>query len=330
MAIALDHVLLLAAGGAMLALAAFVLAIGATRGLNRAFAALLAARGVTIILPQLSTDPQWLWTAYTVQPYFSMALPVLAAYCLWTWPRAGAAPRGPAGGWWTVGALATVWIAYALNHALLHTMAVGEAANGAMRAGPGLMYTSFGPLVVVVGAGPLLMAILGLWVAGRYRIEADTPAAPTNLLVACGFMLGALFDGSNRLSALVTMLDGSEGFPWGPWGWAILVLPIAALVPGVLTLLLVAAGRALLPRPLHVLEGRLLAVGLIAFFSGFLRLAIATDPDVAGHPVTLVLLGFWRLMMPALVAYGLALAAWQARDARVAHPGPAPDSARHA
>src|SRR5688572_3568959 len=120
-----DRLVLLASALATYLLAGLVLAKGPGHGLHRAFAALLAARGTTLLLPQLSTDPEWLLAALRTQPYFVLAMVPIGLYCLLSMDVA----PGPARrrlGW---GALAAVLVldgAYALDHALFQTVAAGE------------------------------------------------------------------------------------------------------------------------------------------------------------------------------------------------------------
>src|ERR1041385_5729264 len=80
MPIDLDRTLPLAAGAAMLLLAGAILAAGPGRTLHRAFAALVALRGASTLLPQVSNDPAWIETALQVQPYVALALVPIAVY----------------------------------------------------------------------------------------------------------------------------------------------------------------------------------------------------------------------------------------------------------
>lgn len=302
MAVELERVVLVASGAAMLLLATLILAAGAGRPLHRAFAALVAARGGAVLVTQLSSDPQWLWTAVHLQPYFTLAIPPLAAYVFAT-TLPGVDRRRA--GWLCMGAIAVLETAYLANHALVHSIEPGVPAIGALHAVPGYTYTAFGPLYAVVMLGPILLAALGVRLAIVYRTQPDGPDAVTFLLMATGLLTGALFDGANRLSAMANLLDGSAGYPWLPWGWAVLALPVLALVPALLGVAVLASGRSLDPRPAHRLETIALVLFLLAFFSGFLRLVAPPDSDVGGHPLVLLLLGLWRLAMPVLVAYAL-------------------------
>lgn len=319
MALPLDGLLLLAAGLAMLLLATLVLAVGIGRPLHRAFAALLAARGLTTMLPQVSTDPHWTQTALMLQPYFALAVAPLAAYLL-----VRVAGRGPRhAGWLAIGVIVLLDGLYALDHALFHSVAPGQAAVGAMQATADLQYTAFGPLMVVAGTGPVLLAALGLTLAARYRRVPDAPDSKPWLLVAIGLLAGALFDGANRLAALADLMDGAAaGFAWLPWGWGILVLPAAGVLPAFIGAAVLAGDRSMDPRPLHRIEGLGLVLFALAFFSGFLRLVAPASSDIGGSPVVLVLLGAWRLVMPALVASAL-LRREHAVGERSALPGPA-------
>jgi hypothetical protein len=305
MAIDLDRTTLLLAGAAMLALAAVILAVRPGRGINRALAALVAARGATTLLPQVSNDPAWTATAVNVQPYFALAVVPLALYCLYAFTHAGQPARSPSAGWITLGAIACLDLAYFLDHGLLHTLAPGSHEVGALRATDDLHYTAFGPLWVVGNAASLVLAWLGLRLALQARVEADSPHGPLLLLVASGLTLGALFEGASRLAALTALLDAPGAFPWLPWGWASAVLPIFALVPAGLAVAVLAAGIRSQPAALRPVTRTVVALSGFAFFSGFLRLLAPADSDVGGTGLVPVLLGLWRLAMPILVTYAI-------------------------
>lgn len=310
----------------MLALSATILAASPRRGLHRALGALIGARGAAILLPQLGSDPRWTEAALNLQPYFALAVVPLAVWCLAMPPHGR--PRHRWGGLAAAGAILALDLAYWADHALAFTLAAGTSEVGAMRAGAGFVYASFGPLFAVTAAGPVLLAVLGLRYAVVYRQQAREPGARTWLLLAAGLLAGGLFDGTSRLAAFADLLDAPAGFPWAPWGWAVVGLPLLALVPAALGTAVLAANRSIDPRPQHALEGRLLVLATFACLTGLLRLMLPADSDIAGHPLVLALLGVWRLAMPLLVAWALIL------DARVPHPttvrDPAPDAAAQA
>jgi hypothetical protein len=311
MAIHLDRSILLLAGAAMLALAALILLLRPGRGINRALAALVAARGASLLLPQVSSDPAWSWTALEVQPYFALAVVPLALYCMHVLARTPGPGARRGAGWIALAAVLVLDLAYFVDHALVQTLAAGTAEVGAMQAAAGIQYTAFGPLWLLAGAAVPALAYLGLRLAVQYRHLARTRPddlqgrqARLLLFLSSGLMLGALFDGASRLSALVSLLDAPGPFPWLPWGWAVMALPVLALVPAALTVAVLVGGRA--PRtPLWRTERFMVGLAGFAFFSGFLRLLFPSDSDVAGSPLVLLLLGAWRLAMPALVAYAL-------------------------
>lgn len=304
MPIDLARSLLFAAGAAMLALAILILVLRPGRGINRALAALVAVRGATLLLPQVSSDPAWLWTAQSTQPYFALATVPLALYCVHAIARLGSRPPGPLAGWAALGAVALLDLAYALDHSLYQTLALGDATVGALQAAPGVQYTSFGPLWLLVGAGPAVLAYLGLRALVHYRHEPAGPNGRLLLLVGGGLTLGGLFDGASRLTALTALLDQPGGFPWLPWGWAVVVLPILSLAPAIAATAVLAGSRGRAREDLRT-ERLLVALAGFAFFSGFLRLLAPPDSDAAGNALVLVLLGLWRLAMPVLVAFGL-------------------------
>lgn len=315
MALEPQRLVLLASGVAMLGLAAAILATSARRRPHRFLAALVAARGMAVLLPQVGTDARWREAALNLQPYFALALVPLAAVCLAA--SLQGTPRRHGLGWWAVGAIAVLDLLYLLDHGLVHSLAPGVADVGALQAATGLRYVAFGPLYAVIAAAPALMALLGLRYAVWYRQVARGPEARTWLLLAAGLLVGGLFDGTNRLAALADLVDRPGSFPWLPWGWAVVGLPVLALVPAALGVAILAANRSVDPRPQHALEGTLLVVAAFACVSGLLRLLLPPTSDVASGPVLFVLLGLWRLAMPVLVAWALVA------DARSAMPAPA-------
>jgi hypothetical protein len=305
MTIHLDRSTLLVAGIAMLAIAAVIFAVRPGRGINRALAALIGARGAATLLPQVSTDPAWALTALNVQPYFGLAVVPLALYCLHSFAQAGRpAGRLPAG-WIALGAIACLDLAYFLDHGLFHSVVAGTTETGALRAASGFVYTAFGPLWIVANAAGLVLAWLGLRLALQARAEGDAPHGPLVLLVACGLTLGALFEGASRLAALTALLDAPGSFPWLPWGWASAVLPVFALVPAGLAVAVLAAGAASLRRELRPVVRAVVALSGFAFFSGFLRLLAPADSDIGSTGLVPILMGLWRLAMPVLVAYAI-------------------------
>jgi len=305
----------------MLALSVVMLAVGPGRGINRAFAALVAARGAATLVPQVSNEPTWTWAAISVQPYFGLAVAPLALYCTWQFTDPEGARRAKAG-WWTLGAIALLDLAYLAEHSLVQTLQAGDATVGALRAAEGIAYSAFGPLWIVVGAAAPILAYLGLRLAIQYRQDPAGPLGPFRLLVSGGLVVGSLFEGTSRLAAVTALLDGSGGFPWLPWGWAVIALPILALVPASLAVIVLSSGRLSAEGAQRGLERTVVLLAGFAFFSGFLRLMGPTDSDVAGSSLVLVLLGLWRLAMPAFLAYALV------RHPPDAQPSPASGRAR--
>lgn len=314
MAIDPQRIVLLASALGMLALAVTILALRGNSGWHRALAALVGARGATVLLPQLATEARWTEAAFFLQPYFLLALVPLAAWCLVV--TTTAPPRRRALGWTAVGAIVVLDLAYWMDHGLFYTVAEGTSPIGALRAARGLVYTGFGPLFALAALTPMLLGLLGLRYALWYRQAAREPQARTWLLLSAGLIVGALFDGTTRLAALADLLDDPAGFLWTPWGWAVMGLPVLALVPAALGTAVLAANRSIDPRPHHTLEGQLLVLATFACLSGLVRLLLPADSDIGAHPVMLVLMGVWRLAMPALVAWALLLDARQSQPSR--------------
>lgn len=312
MAFEAQRLVLLAGGVAMLALAAVVLLSAGRRRPHGLLGALLAARGMTVLLPQLASGARWREAALHLQPYFALALVPLAAVCLIA--SLQGQPRRHGLGWAALAAIALLDLAYLLDHGLVHDIEPGAADVGALVAGTGLRYTGFGPLFALVAATPFLLALLGLRYAVWYRHVAREPDARTWLLLSAGLLAGGLFDGTSRLAALADLIDRPGSFPWAPWGWAVVGLPVLALLPAALGVAVLAANRSIDPRPQHALEGNLLVLAAFACLTGLVRLMLPATSDVGGHPLMLVLLGAWRLAMPLLVAWALV------SDARARQP----------
>jgi hypothetical protein len=314
-----QRIVLLASALGMLALGATILALRGNSGWHRALGALIGARGINILLPQLATDARWTEAAFQLQPYFGLAVVPLAAWCLLV--AATPPQRRQALGWAAVCAIVALDLAYWIDHGLYHTVAAGSSDIGALRAARGLVYTGFGPLFALAALTPLLLGLLGLRYAVWYRQVAREPQARTWLLLSAGLLVGALFDGTTRMATFADLLDDPAGFPWAPWGWAVMGLPALALAPAVLGMAVLAANRSIDPRPQHALEGNLLVLAAFACLSGLTRLLLPADSDIGAHPLMLVLMGVWRLAMPVMVAWALVL------DARLRQRTTAPDAA---
>lgn len=305
---------LLLSGSGMLVLAFAVMAKAPGRSANRAFGALLAVRGAATLLPQLSSSAAFTIAVLQVQPFFALAVAPLALYCMASFPDSRPSRRATA---WSLGVLVVAEAAYAVHHDWFQTLEAGAVTTGALQAAEGVRYGAFGPLTILAGLSPLVLAFVALRLALLYRRDPAGPAAKPMLLVCAGFLLGALFDGASRLVALMDLLDQGQTYPWMPFGWAVMVLPAAALAPGLMTVAVLATERRFDPRPLHGIEGAVLLLAGIVVASGFARLAAAPSSDPAGHPAVLVLLGLSRLMMPVFVAWAF----WDLRglSPRTAH-----------
>ncbi|HJQ94043.1 MAG TPA: hypothetical protein VJ874_07160, partial [Candidatus Thermoplasmatota archaeon] len=196
-------------------------------------------------------------------------------------------------------------LAYFLDHSLVQSLRAGEADVGALRAADGIAYTAFGPLWLLPALAYPVLAYLGLRLAVQYREAPKAPPAPLLLMVSSGFILGGLFDGANRLTALTALLDSPGPFPWLPWGWAVAIVPVTAFVPSLLAVAVLASNRPPADRPHRKLERTVVMLSGFALFSGFVRLIAPSSSDVAGGALVLLLLGAWRLATPAFIAYGL-------------------------
>ncbi len=299
------RLILLSSAAAMVLLGTLLAAIDFEKRVNRAFAALLGVRGLSLLLLQLSDRPSWNMFAARFQPYLALAILPLALYFASMYPRR----RGPlarrGAGWVVLGAILVLDAIYFMDHSLYYTVAPGEPSSAAMRAAAGVQYTGFGPLATLPSLAFPLFSMLSLLFVWDYTRTTPGATRTSYFLVASGFLLNGLFDGASRLIGLFHLLGDPGGFAWAPWGWAIVALPASSLVPAVAALALVAAHRFRGRGGERPMEARLYVAAFLALLTGLFPLVLAPGSDFFRHPATLILLGLWRLTLPALVTFAL-------------------------
>jgi hypothetical protein len=173
-----------------------------------------------------------------------------------------------------------------------------------------LYVSEFGPLAWV-GAGlfPLMAALGVLFVADYVRSPEGTQRV-SYFLVAAGFLVNGIFDGSRQLVGFVRLMqDGGGDFPWLPWGWPVVILPLLSLLPALGGLILIGVHQFKGREQERHLERRrerlLFAVAALAALAGLLSLFLPRGSEFFEHPVPLVLLGLLRLSLPLFVTYAL-------------------------
>jgi hypothetical protein len=302
-----QRLLLVASAVAMLLLGAALAVLDFDKLVNRAFAAFLTLRGAALLLPQLSPSGQWAAFTVDIQPYFTLALVPSALYFASMYPRRRGWLGRPGGGWVTVGLIVALEAAYFANHGLYYSTAKGVSELAVLQAsGPGQRYyTGFGPLVVLGSGAYLVLSALSVLFVRDYTRSDPGPQRTSFFLVASGFLLNGLFDGSRQLYILWSILEHPQGYPFADWGWAVAFLPSLALLPALAALAYVVVHRFRGRAQERRLESRLLVVAPIAALSGLTNFFLPPSHDIYSNPWMLLLLGLWRLSLPALVTYAL-------------------------
>lgn len=293
----------------MLALTAFLIYVDFNNVAHRAFALLLALRALLMVSATLTGlytylpppthggigDSQAAVVWGSVAPYFALAMPFVIVRFATVYPRRRTwFGRTKAGELTLLAAAISIQILYLVDHSLYltpHTLSLGSP--------PGPTWTTTelrtdGPL-----AGALALMTLGFSLLGLlFTIDfLRLPAGPRRngiFVVASAFMLNALFDGTFALSALVGGPPNANG------RWIVQLTALAVLAPLMSIALLVrrAFDRTDATARTHIT--RLLLVAPLPIASGIIAIALAQFPTI-----WLILTGFWRLWLPALVTYAL-------------------------
>lgn len=295
----------LVAGALTLVLAVVLLALDARDRVNRVFAAFLFFRGVGMLVgPWRTSGVENASLVLRFIPYVLLPVVPLLAYFALVYPRVRGPARWRGSGAAIVGVIVALEAWYFLDHSSVWTFAVSDAPPTYVTAAPGIDYTAFGPLVLLVSLVPLTNALIGL--AFARNVDADVTASRrySAMLVSAGFTLNALFDATNLLMALPALVTGGEPFPWAPWGWASVVFPTLAIVPAIASVVLIArhGGRSPVDRgwAIRYIVAAALAVGSALGIAALGSAAVYRSLPLAGFAI-----GAWRLVLPALVTYAL-------------------------
>ncbi|MHB1261797.1 MAG: hypothetical protein ACYC2H_08790 [Thermoplasmatota archaeon] len=301
---------LLASGIAMLLLAILLGSIDFRKRVNRAFAAFLALRGATLILFSFDLGATGTRAVQAFFPYLSLAAVPLVLYFASLYPRR----RGPLSrdgmGWAVLAAIVVLDGTYLLWHEGYQTLAPGPAPTSIQFVGPDLHVSEFGPLAFVGALLFPLMAALGVLFVADYIRSPEGTQRVSYFLVAAGFLVNGIFDGSRQLVGFVRLMqDGSDAFPWLPWGWPVVILPVLSLLPAMAGLILIGVhhfkGREEERRRERRRERLLFAMAALAALAGLLSLFLPRGSEFFEHPAPLILLGVLRLSLPLFVSYAL-------------------------
>lgn len=295
----------LVAGALTLVLSVVLIALDARDRVNRVFAAFLFFRGVGMLVGPLRTSgPEGAEFVLRFLPYVLLPVVPLLVYFALAYPRR----RGPARWRWSGLALVGIVVAieawYFLDHASVWTFATSAAPPSYMTAAPGVVYTGFGPLVVLVSLVPLTNALIGFMFALNADAGGSNSRRYSAFLVAGGFTVNALFDASNLLVALQTLIMDGEPHVWGGWGWAPVVFPAMAILPAIASVVLVVRHGVRVPHDggwaIRFVVAAALAVGTSLGVAALGNAAVYRNLPLAGFAI-----GAWRLALPALVTYAL-------------------------
>jgi hypothetical protein len=276
------------AGGLLLVLAVTLLAIKFGSRVNRAFALYLLLEGATILLVNIGrlngeTQPEDLWLRLAYYPLIVLPLALLHFLLVYRHPVRSRAMVAASV------ALAVIALGLLVFHAVDSCAYACTKADG----------REAGPLLAFAGLKPLFQAGVAFLLV--LDVRRGTPARGKAVyLVAVAFGLLAAFDAG--LGVLRTIAGPWEGdYVKGAWIFANRSLQFLALAVALLTFVL--AGRTISgdsdgPRAARLPTGML--VGALASAA-----LIVSLPDSTAGSFATFLAGFWRTLLPAVIAYAL-------------------------
>jgi hypothetical protein len=291
---------LLASAVAMLLLAVVLIAMDFQKQVNRAFAAILTLRALAISASTLNVPAQASMAIAHFLPYLVLPIAPLALYFASVYPRRRGPLGRPGGGWITLAVILALEATYFVWHDGYHALAFGEAATGLQQIRGDVQATSFGPLAAIGMLYSPLLSALALVFARDYTRSEPGPQRTSYLLVAAGFLLNGLFDGTRQAMSLA-MDPGLEA--WWPWGWSVALLPSLSLVPAAAALAVVARHTFRERGEERRMEFRLFVAAAVAVASGLATLG--SGGFLPRDSPLLVALGLWRLGLPLLVTFAL-------------------------
>lgn len=280
-----------AAAAAMFALAAWLLRLRFSSPVNRSFALFLVLRGAVTLANRLEdatrgTPGADYWER--IGAYFELGLvPTLAYFALAYRPPRALSPRALRLARWSVIGAGVLVEALHLAAPCVHQCA-GAGGRAAL-----------GPLSVLVFATPLAYGLLGLWLAREAAAAAPGARRMAAFLVSVAFALNALVDGGIGLAILARFGVAQYLSFFAPSPWAVVSIAAYAIAAAPAALALAVLARAALPG-----TRRALALAPLALASGaFVGLSLPLPEALAN--LGLFVLGAWRILLPALVAYAL-------------------------
>ncbi|MHB1262289.1 MAG: hypothetical protein ACYC2H_11305, partial [Thermoplasmatota archaeon] len=277
------------AGGLLLLVAGGLLVIKFESRVNRAFALYLLLEGATILLLNIGrlmgeTMPDELWLRLAYYPL--IVLPVALVHFVLVYRR----PVGGRGMLLTALALAALALVLVAIHAVDSCAFACVDTDGQQA----------GPLLAFAGLKPLFQALVALVLVADVRRGSASHRHKAVFLVAMAFGLLAAFDaGLGVLRAIVGPLAGT--YEPNAWIFANRFLQFPALAVALLALGMAHStlrkGRTS-PQAANLLAGTLLAALASAAF-------IVLKPDSGTSSSGTLLAGFWRTLLPTVVAYAL-------------------------
>lgn len=275
----------------MLGLAAWLLYLDPRGRQNVSFAAFLTARGLTLFFSLLEPlDPERARLWIPLLGMFHLVTIGALVFFAANFPY----PRGIVGGSrYAVGWVALAILAYSVLILRDPCLVICYAGDGAPLVG-----------IVLVPTTSVLLGAAALVILSERRRLGETPLREQVLLVGGILAANALFDATRDLTLQARgsyAVDFGAALPGGLVAWS----PIVAFALASTAIATTLGTRR--PRRLLLVCGLALASGLVVGGAGAEGVAA----------LNLVITGFWRLAVPAVVAYGLIHLQLFELDARV-------------
>lgn len=293
---------LLIAGLATAGVGAWAIAANIPHGTRRVFGILLLIKGLNLVAAGLMSSgwPEAVGPLLVVQHYLLLAVVPLAIYFISIFPtrRGPLAFRGS--GYLVVGAILILELLYFVDHGLVHTLAPGDGADGLQTAGPGWVYTGYGPLVILLALFLVAFPTIGL-VFAKLATAATGKDRTVYAFFAIGLLVNGLFDGGLATAYLIhdPSINSLSGF-----GWILGVIRALALLPAGIALGILIGSELTKPKPDRWMLLVPAVLALAAWFSGPMPVILGA-PDYGATWPTAVSLGLWRTVVAVMVGIGL-------------------------